>query len=115
MRITDVCPLIDDGIAIASLYLCILRMLYRLRRQNQRWRHYPPFLVRENRWRAQRYGIEQGMVDFGKGEVVPFAICSRNCSISLPRMPPISAASPRCSRADHRGARHQRRPAACPL
>jgi glutamate---cysteine ligase / carboxylate-amine ligase len=73
MRITDICPLIDDGIAIAALYLCILRMLYRLRRENQRWRHYPPFLVRENRWRAQRYGIEQGMVDFGKGEVVPFA------------------------------------------
>ena len=73
MRITDVCPLVDDGIAIASLYVCVLRMLYRLRRQNQRWRHYPPFLVRENRWRAQRYGIEQGMVDFGKGEVVPFA------------------------------------------
>jgi carboxylate-amine ligase len=69
MRITDVCPLVDDSIAIASLYLCVLR----LRRQNQRWRHYPPFLVRENRWRAQRYGIEQGMVDFGKGEVVPFA------------------------------------------
>jgi len=73
MRATDICPLIDDGIAIASLYLCILRMLYRLRRENQRWRHYPPFLVRENRWRAQRYGIEQGLVDFGKGEIVPFA------------------------------------------
>ena len=74
MRITDVCPLLEDGIAIAALYRCVLRMLYRLRRQNQRWRHYPPFLVRENRWRAQRYGIEQGMVDFGKGEVVPFAV-----------------------------------------
>jgi carboxylate-amine ligase len=49
-------------------------MLYRLRRQNQRWRYYPPFLVRENRWRAQRYGIEQGMVDFGKGAVVPFPV-----------------------------------------
>ena len=73
MRITDICPLVEDGVAIAALYLCILRMLYRLRRQNQRWRYYPPFLVRENRWRAQRYGIEQGMVDFGKGEVVPFA------------------------------------------
>jgi glutamate---cysteine ligase / carboxylate-amine ligase len=73
MRITDICPLVDDGIAIAALYLCILRMLYRLRRQNQRWRHYPPLLVRENRWRAQRYGIEQGLVDFGKGEIVPFA------------------------------------------
>jgi len=73
MRITDVCPLIEDAIAIASLYQCILRFLYRLRRQNQRWRHYPPFLIRENRWRAQRYGIEQGMVDFGRGEIVPFA------------------------------------------
>ena len=72
MRITDVCPLIDDSIAIASLYLCILRLLYRLRRQNQRWRHYPPFLIRENRWRAQRYGTSEGMVDFGKGSIVPF-------------------------------------------
>jgi len=72
MRITDVCPLVEDGVAIAALFRCVLRMLYRLRRQNQRWRHYPLFLVRENRWRAQRYGIEQGMVDFGKGEVVPF-------------------------------------------
>src|SRR4029078_10443697 len=34
----------------------------------------PPFLVRENRCRAQRYGIEQGMVDFGKGAVVPFPV-----------------------------------------
>lgn len=73
MRITDVCPLIDDAIAIAALYLCILRLLYRLRRENKRWRHYPPFLIRENRWRAQRYGIEKGMVDFGKGAVVPFS------------------------------------------
>jgi carboxylate-amine ligase len=72
MRITDVCPLIEDSVAIAALYLCILRFLYRLRRQNQRWRHYPPFLIRENRWRAQRYGIEQGMVDFGRGAIVPF-------------------------------------------
>ena len=50
-----------------------MRLLYRLRRQNQRWRHYPPFLIRENRWRAQRYGVEQGMVDFGKGAIVPFS------------------------------------------
>jgi glutamate---cysteine ligase / carboxylate-amine ligase len=73
MRITDVCPLLADGITVAALFRCILRMLYRLRRQNQRWRYYPPFLVRENRWRAQRYGTEQGLVDFGKGAVIPFA------------------------------------------
>jgi carboxylate-amine ligase len=72
MRITDVCPLLADGITIAALFRCILRMLYRLRRENQRWRTYPPFLVRENRWRAQRYGTGEGLVDFGKGAVVPF-------------------------------------------
>jgi carboxylate-amine ligase len=74
MRITDVCPLIADGISIAALFRCILRMLYRLRRNNQRWRHYPSFLVNENRWRAQRYGTEQGLVDFGKGALVPFPV-----------------------------------------
>jgi carboxylate-amine ligase len=72
MRITDVCPLIEDGVAIAALYICIVRMLYRLRRDNKRWRYYPPFLVRENRWRAQRYGTTEGLVDFGEGALVPF-------------------------------------------
>ena len=72
MRITDVCPRIEDCITIAALFRCVCRMLYRLRRENQRWRYYPPFLVRENRWLAQRYGTERGMVDFGKGAIVPF-------------------------------------------
>jgi carboxylate-amine ligase len=73
MRITDICPLLEDGIAIAGLYLCICRMLYRLRSHNQRWRSYSAFLIRENRWRAQRYGTANGLVDFGKSELVTFA------------------------------------------
>jgi carboxylate-amine ligase len=47
-------------------------MLYRLRRQNQRWRTYDRMLINENRWRAKRYGIDEGLIDFGKGELVPF-------------------------------------------
>lgn len=73
MRITDVCTHLDDAIAIAALYRCLLRMLYRLRRGNQRWRIYARMLVNENRWRAQRYGIDEGLVDFGRGRVVPYA------------------------------------------
>lgn len=73
MRISDVCTLLDDAIAIAALYVCILRMLYRLRRQNQRWRTYDSMLIDENRWRAKRYGIDEGLIDFGKGALVPFA------------------------------------------
>lgn len=73
MRVSDVCTLLDDAITIAALFVCICRMLYRLRRENKRWRSYTNFLLRENRWRAQRYGVEKGMIDFGRGEVVPFA------------------------------------------
>ncbi|MCP4935837.1 MAG: carboxylate-amine ligase [bacterium] len=72
MRICDVCPRIDDAVAVAMLYRCILRMLYRLRHNNQRWRAYPTFLIRENRWRAQRYGVSGTMIDFGRGEMLPF-------------------------------------------
>ena len=73
MRITDVCTRIDDAICCAALFRCLCRMLYRLRRDNQRWRVYARMLVDENRWRAQRYGLDEGMVDFGRGEIVPFS------------------------------------------
>ncbi|MBT3358635.1 MAG: carboxylate-amine ligase [Rhodospirillales bacterium] len=72
MRITDVCTYLEDAIAIAALFTCIIRMLYRLRRDNRRWRIYAPMLINENRWRAQRYGLDEGLVDFGKGQIVPF-------------------------------------------
>ncbi len=71
MRITDVCTNINDAIGIAALFVCIIRMLFRLRRENKRWRNYAKMLINENRWRAQRYGMEEGLVDFGKGAVVP--------------------------------------------
>ncbi len=72
MRITDICTDLDDTIAIAALYQCIARMLYRLRHSNLRWRIYDNMLINENRWRAQRYGIDDGLIDFGKGELVSF-------------------------------------------
>ena len=73
MRITDICTRVEDTIALAAIYVCILRMLWRLRRSNQRWRIYARMLVEENRWRAQRYGYDDGLVDFGVGRVVPMA------------------------------------------
>lgn len=73
MRITDICTRLEDTISIAAIFVCLLRMLYRLKRKNQRWRKYANMLVQENRWRAQRYGLDEGMVDFGKGTIVPYA------------------------------------------
>jgi carboxylate-amine ligase len=73
MRVADICTRLEDGICIAALYRCWLRMLYRLRAKNERWREYRALLLNENRWRAQRYGIDEGLVDFGVGEIVPCA------------------------------------------
>ncbi|PLX39194.1 MAG: carboxylate-amine ligase [Hyphomicrobiales bacterium] len=72
MRVTDVCTRLNDAIAIAALFRCITRMLWRLRHSNLRWRQYSPFLVSQNRWLAQREGVSGGMVDFGRGERVPY-------------------------------------------
>jgi carboxylate-amine ligase len=72
MRIPDVCTRLDDGVAIAALYQSLVHMLIALKRRNQRWRHYLPALVAENRWLAQRHGVGGELIDFGRGEAVPF-------------------------------------------
>ena len=71
-RIMDVCTRMDDAIALTALLCCIMRMLYRLRLANQRWRTYTTMLISENRWRAMRYSFDEGLIDFAKGAVVPF-------------------------------------------
>ncbi len=72
MRITDLCTRLEDAVCVAAMYVSIVRMLYRIRRSNQTWRSYPLFLLSENRWRAQRYGVDSTLFDFGRGELVPF-------------------------------------------
>lgn len=71
-RVMDVCTRLEDAIGLAAMLVCILRMLYRLRTRNQRWRIYTPMLIRENRWRAMRYSYDEGLVDLARGVVVPF-------------------------------------------
>ena len=71
-RIMDVCTRMDDAISLAAILVSTIRMLYRLRIKNQRWRDYNPMLIRENRWRAMRYSYDEGLIDFGTGNIVPF-------------------------------------------
>ena len=71
-RIMDVCTRLEDTVALTALLACIMRMLWRLRMRNQRWRLYTPMLIRENRWRAMRYSFDEGLIDLAKGRVVPF-------------------------------------------
>ena len=72
-RICDVQPRMEHALTLAALTQCLAHMLWRLAVKNQRWRIYDTFLLAENRWRAQRYGVREGLIDFGLGEVLPFA------------------------------------------
>lgn len=73
MRVSDVCTRLEDALTIAALYQCLLSFLYRLKRNNQKWRIYAPGIIEENMWRAQRYGTDGTLVDFGKRELIPLS------------------------------------------
>lgn len=72
-RITDVCSLHEDAVTISAVYQSLVAYLFRLKSLNQRWRDYPRTLIDENRWRAQRYGMSQPLIDHGKTLMVPFS------------------------------------------
>lgn len=71
IRICDVCTWVEDALTVAALYQCLLAFLIHLRENNQRWRQYRRILILENKWRAQRYGVDAELGDFGRREAVP--------------------------------------------
>ena len=71
LRCPDVCTRLEDALAVAALYQALLRRLWRLRTVNQGWRRYRRTLIEENRWRAQRWGVEAKLADLGAGRLKP--------------------------------------------
>ena len=76
MRITDVTPLLDDTMCIVALFRCFCRNLSRGTAERPSSlsaiagsgpTHMA--LINENRWRAQRYGTGEGLIDFATGRV----------------------------------------------
>lgn len=70
-RIADVCTRLDDAISIAALTQSILHYLSRMKRENKTVPVYSPFLIKQNRWRAMRYGYDEGLVEFKSAHVIP--------------------------------------------
>ena len=73
LRITDICPLIDDALCIAAVFRCLCRCLYRRSQRGLRMPNYPLLLLNENRWRAQRYGLECGFIDPSRQAIIASA------------------------------------------
>lgn len=71
VRCADMCTTINETICIAAIIQSLVAKLIKLRMKNQSWRIYRSFLIRENKWRAVRYGIDGELIDYGREEAVP--------------------------------------------
>ena len=69
MRITDGCPSLEDSLCLAALFRCYCS--YLSRSPEAIWAKQPLALINENRWRAQRYGLDEGLIDPVTGRIVP--------------------------------------------
>jgi glutamate---cysteine ligase / carboxylate-amine ligase len=72
LRVADSCTYLDDAIAIAALYRCLGRALWRQPDLHAQWTGITALIVDENKWRAQRYGIDEGFVDERERRLIPF-------------------------------------------
>jgi carboxylate-amine ligase len=72
LRITDVCSRLDDAITVAALFRSLLAMLYRRHLEGRPWPSHKRMLLSENRWRAERYGLNEGFLDCDSGEILKF-------------------------------------------
>ena len=63
LRVADSCTRIDDAVAIAALFRCLVRALDRDRDLNAGFDRVGRAITVENKWHAQRYGVQAVFVD----------------------------------------------------
>ncbi|WP_288586384.1 carboxylate-amine ligase [uncultured Methylobacterium sp.] len=72
LRIADSCTRVEDAVAIASLYRCLVRAAERRPDLNAALDGVARAVIRENLWRAQRDGVRAALIDAEAGRAVPF-------------------------------------------
>ena len=70
-RVCDMPTRLEETVCLAALMQAICAKLLKLRESNLGFRKYIPALIAENKWRAERYGIDGKLIDFGKQAEVP--------------------------------------------
>lgn len=71
LRIFDCCTRLEDAVSIVALCQSLMRCLHRRPEINHDYRGYHRLFVDENRWRAQRFGVDAGLLDWRSGCLVP--------------------------------------------
>lgn len=74
IRVADICTTVDEALCVTALIQGLAAYLVDLRAHNQTWRWYRGEQIQENKWRAQRYGIDADLIDFGIEETVPLRV-----------------------------------------
>jgi carboxylate-amine ligase len=64
-RICDMCLTVEETICIVAIIQAIVAKLYKLSLHNMSFNVYRLALIKENKFRAARYGIDGHMIDFG--------------------------------------------------
>ena len=72
LRVADSCTRLDDTLAVAALYCCLVRHLDHHPKLNCGLTSVSRAVASENMWRAQRRGVQASFID-ERGNVVPFA------------------------------------------
>ncbi len=71
VRICDAQPDLADACSLAALMYALGARFARALDEGEPLPDLPRRLIEENMWRAIRYGLTDGLIDFERGEVVP--------------------------------------------
>jgi carboxylate-amine ligase len=63
LRVADCCTRLDDALAVAALFRCLVRALDRDRALNAGFDRVGRAITQENKWHAQRYGIRATFIE----------------------------------------------------
>jgi len=78
LRIPDACTSLEDTLAIAALYRCLMRLLVLDRKLNAGLGASERALAKENKWRVQRFGLAADLIDpFGEPVAADFPSLAR--------------------------------------
>lgn len=70
-RICDMMLTVEETMCVVAIIQAIVAKLYKLTVQNTSFNIYRLALIKENKFRAARYGIDNHMIDFGLQKEVP--------------------------------------------
>jgi carboxylate-amine ligase len=71
LRIADVCTRVDDGLALAALFRCLVAALIRQPESGSKRSTHTRRIIDENRWRAKRDGTAARFLDEAAGAATP--------------------------------------------